>query len=118
MQTAALVEVLAEKIVALIEKSHCFRGWTIRLSLVRWRGYTRKERLAKTKIGSSSSLRVLCNDQPPNQYDNDGNVVSNVGCRAWTNADGDREHADQRAEKRGSLAGQSRRTYRRRPDPS
>jgi hypothetical protein len=66
----------------------------------------------------SGSLRVLCNDQPPNQYDNDDNVVSSVGCRAWTNADGDREHADQRAEKRGCLAGQSGRTCRCRPDPS
>jgi hypothetical protein len=66
----------------------------------------------------SGSLRVLCSDQPPNQYDNDDNVVSSVGCRAWTNADGDREHADQRAENRGCFAGQSGRTCRCRPDPS
>jgi hypothetical protein len=71
-----------------------------------------------SRLDECGSLRVLCDDQRPNQYDNDGNMVSNVGCRAWTNADGNREYPDQRAEKRECLAGQSGRTCRRRPDPS
>lgn len=63
------------------------------------------------------STRAPGNDKPPNEYAHDGNVVNDVGYRAWTDTDCDCEQADQRAKEGERLRTESRLARERRPDP-
>lgn len=61
--------------------------------------------------------RAPGNDQTPDQHRNDGKVVSDIGYRARTEAEGDEEYTDQRAQECECLRGKSRVTRPRRPNP-